>query len=103
MHSSTALVLTALVLCYAVVSGLVKRWYVAPALIFVGFGILLGPFVFDVIDVGTDAASFTVVAQLALTVILFNQAAEIDMAAVVRRRESDVPAAGRSASRWRSR
>ena len=87
MHSSTALVLTALVLCYAVVSGLVKRWYVAPALVFVGFGILLGPFVFDVIDVGTDAASFTVVAQLALTVILFNQAAEIDMAAVVRRRD----------------
>ena len=87
MHSSTALVLTALVLCYAVVSGLVKRWYVAPALVFIGFGILLGPFVFDVIDVGTDAASFTVVAQLALTVILFNQAAEIDTAAVVRRRD----------------
>ncbi len=39
------------------------------------------------IDVGTDAASFTVVAQLALTVILFNQAAELDLSAVVRRRE----------------
>jgi NhaP-type Na+/H+ or K+/H+ antiporter len=87
MHSTTAFVLTILVLCYAVVSGLVKRWYVAPALVFVVFGILLGPFVFDVIDVGTDAASFTVVAQLALTVILFNQAAELDLAAVVRRRD----------------
>ena len=75
MHSNTAFVLTVLVLCYAVVSGLVKRWYVAPALIFVLFGIVLGPFGFDVIDIGTDAASFTVVAQLALTVILFNQAA----------------------------
>ena len=40
---------------------------------------MLGPFVFDVIDVGTDAASFTIVAQLALTVILFNQAAELDL------------------------
>ena len=47
----TAFVLTVLVLCYAVVSGLVKRWYVAPALIFVLFGILLGPFGFHVIDV----------------------------------------------------
>ena len=87
MHSNTAFVLTVLVLCYAVVSGLVKRWYLAPALIFVLFGIVLGPFVFDVIDIGTDAASFTVVAQLALTVILFNQAAQLDLSVVFRRRE----------------
>ena len=86
MHSQTAFVLTVLVLCYAVVSGLVKRWYLAPALIFVLFGILLGPFGFHVIDVDTDAASFAVVAQLALTVILFNQAAALDLTAVVRRR-----------------
>ena len=31
MHSETALVLTVLVLCYAAVSGLVRRWYLAPA------------------------------------------------------------------------
>jgi NhaP-type Na+/H+ or K+/H+ antiporter len=86
MHSQTAFVLTVLVLCYAVVSGLVKRWYLAPALIFVLFGILLGPFGFHVIDVDTDAASFAVVAQLALTVILFNQAAALDLTAMVRRR-----------------
>ena len=88
MHTDTAFVLTVLVLCYSVVSGLVKRWYVAPGLIFVLFGIMLGPFGFGVIDTGagTDAASFTVVAQLALTVILFNQAAELDLSAVVRRR-----------------
>jgi NhaP-type Na+/H+ or K+/H+ antiporter len=87
MHTNTGFVLTILVLCYAVVSGVVKRWYLAPALIFVVFGIVLGPFVFDVIDVGTDAESFTVVAQLALTVILFNQACALDLTAVVRRRE----------------
>jgi NhaP-type Na+/H+ or K+/H+ antiporter len=87
MHSNTAFVLTILVLCYAVVSGLVKRWYLAPALIFVLFGMALGPFGFGIIDMGTDAESFTVVAQLALTVILFNQAAELDLSAVVRRRE----------------
>ncbi|MDX1890505.1 cation:proton antiporter [Mycolicibacterium sp. 050158] len=86
MHSSTALVLTVLVLCYAVVSGLIRRWYVAPALVFVVFGIVLGPYLLDVVDVGTDATSFIVVAQLALTVILFNQAAELDFVAVVRRR-----------------
>jgi sodium/hydrogen antiporter len=87
MHTNTAIVLTVLVLCYAVVSGLVKRWYVAPALVFVLCGIILGPFALDVIDIGTDAASFTVVAQLALTVILFNQAAKLDLSTIFRRRE----------------
>jgi NhaP-type Na+/H+ or K+/H+ antiporter len=85
--TNAAFVLTLLVLCYAVVSGLVKRWYLAPALIFVLFGIILGPFGFGVIDIGTDTASFTVVAQLALTVILFNQAVQLDLSTVFRRRE----------------
>jgi NhaP-type Na+/H+ or K+/H+ antiporter len=75
-----------LVLCYAVVSRLVKRWYIAPALMFVLFGMALGPFGLDVIDVGTEASNFTLPAQLALTVILFNQASTHDLSAVVRRR-----------------
>lgn len=86
MGTDTAFfVLTVLVLCYSVVSGLVKRWYLAPSLIFVLVGIMLGPYGFGAIDIGTDAASFTIVAQLALTVILFNQAAQLDLSAVVRR------------------
>jgi NhaP-type Na+/H+ or K+/H+ antiporter len=85
MHTDTAFVLTVLVLCYAVVSGLVKRWYIAPALIFIGFGMALGPFGFGVIEDGSDTASFTILAQLALTVILFNQAAMLDLPSVVRR------------------
>lgn len=85
MHSDTALVLTVLVLCYAVFSGLVKRWYVAPALIFIVFGMLLGPFGFGVIEAGPDTESFTVLAQLALTVILFNQAAMLDLDTLLRR------------------
>jgi NhaP-type Na+/H+ or K+/H+ antiporter len=85
LRTETAFVLTILVLCYAVVSGLVKRWYVAPALIFIGFGMALGPFGFGVMEGGTDTQSFTVLAQLALTVILFNQAAVLDLPSVVRR------------------
>ncbi len=88
MRTDTAFVLTVLVLCYAVFSGLVKRIYIAPALIFVAFGMALGPFGFGVInvaDVGNGASLFTILAQLALTVILFNQAAMLDLPAVVRR------------------
>jgi NhaP-type Na+/H+ or K+/H+ antiporter len=87
LHTNTAIVLTVLVLGYAMVSGLVKRWYLAPALIFVLAGIVFGPFVLDVIDVGTGTASFTVIAQLALTVILFNQAVQLDLSTMFRRRE----------------
>ncbi len=85
MRTETAFVLTILVLCYAVVSGLVKRWYVAPALIFIAFGMVLGPFGFGVMEAGTHTQGFTILAQLALTVILFNQAAMLDLPSVVRR------------------
>ena len=85
MATDTALVLTVLVLCYAVVSGLVNRWYLAPALIFVAFGIMFGPFGFGFVETGPDTESFTILAQLALTVIVFNQAAELDLRALVRR------------------
>ncbi len=85
MHTATSFVLTLLVLGYAVVSGLVSRWYVAPALIFVGLGMALGPFGFNLLDAGPGTQGYTVLAQLALTVILFNQAAKLDPARVLRR------------------
>jgi NhaP-type Na+/H+ or K+/H+ antiporter len=85
VHSNTALVLTLLVLGYAVVSALVNRWYIAPALIFIAMGMLLGPSGLQVIDASPEAGSFTVLAQLALTVILFNQAARLDIRSVVSR------------------
>lgn len=86
MNASTAITLILLVLGYGVISGLVKRWYVAPALIFVLCGMALGPFGLGAIDVGTQAGRFTLPAQLALTVILFNQASTIELSSVARRR-----------------
>jgi NhaP-type Na+/H+ or K+/H+ antiporter len=84
MHTETAFTLTFLVLAYAVVSGLVRRAYVAPALIFVVFGAALGPAGLGLIDVKNAAAeSFTVLAQLALTVILFNQASRLNLRTVL--------------------
>ena len=85
MHTATSFVLTLMVLGYAVVSGLVNRWYVAPALIFVGLGMLFGPFGFNLLAAGPGTDGYTLLAQLALTVILFNQAAKLDPAKVLRR------------------
>jgi NhaP-type Na+/H+ or K+/H+ antiporter len=82
-YSNAAVVLTALVLGYAVVSGLVKRWYLAPALIFVLLEMMLGPYGFGVLRVADEIQLFTVLAQIALAVILFNQAAALDVFASV--------------------
>lgn len=43
MRTETLLVISVLVLCFATVSGLVKRYCIAPALIFVLIGVALGP------------------------------------------------------------
>lgn len=85
MHTQTTFVLTLLVLVYAVISGLVKKWYVAPALIFMVLGMALGPFGLHVLDAGPEAQSFAILAQLALTVILFNQAAMLNPDAILSR------------------
>ena len=76
-HSITPLVLAVLVLGYAVVSEQVNRSYVAPALIFMLLGMALGPFGFHLLEAGPATDGYTVLAQLALTVILFNQAAKL--------------------------
>jgi NhaP-type Na+/H+ or K+/H+ antiporter len=85
VNTETAFLLTISVLCYAVVSGLVRRWYVAPALIFVALGIALGPSGFDLIEDEAGTRGFAILAQLALTVILFNQASALDPRALLRR------------------
>jgi NhaP-type Na+/H+ or K+/H+ antiporter len=86
VHAEAAFVLTILVLCYALVSGLVKRLRVAPALIFVACGVFLGPSVLGWVKVGPHTEGFTVLAQSALTVILFNQASMLDLRAALRGR-----------------
>jgi len=77
VHNETAFVLTLLVFGYALISGLVKQWFVAPALIFVVLGMALGPFGLNLLDAGPGTEGYTVLAQLALTVILFVQASNL--------------------------
>ncbi len=77
MHYTTPLVLAVLVLGYAVVSERVNRSFIAPALIFLLLGMGLGPFGLGVLEAGAGTEGYTVLAQLALTMILFNQAAKL--------------------------
>jgi NhaP-type Na+/H+ or K+/H+ antiporter len=78
VHQTTPLVLAVLVLGYALVSKQVNRSYVAPALIFMLLGMALGPFGLHLLEAGPGTEGYTILAQLALTVILFNQAANLN-------------------------
>jgi len=77
VHQTTPLVLAVLVLGYALVSEKVSRSFIAPALIFLLLGMALGPFGLHLLDAGAGTEGYTALAQLALTVILFNQAAKL--------------------------
>ena len=77
MHQTTPLVLAVLVLGYALVSEQVNRSFIAPALIFLLLGMALGPFGLHLLDAGSGTEGYTTLAQLALTVILFNQASKL--------------------------
>ena len=79
MHQTTPLVLAVLVLGYALVSEKVNRSFIAPALIFLLLGMALGPFGLHLLDAGPATEGYTILAQLALTVILFNQAAKLNL------------------------
>lgn len=76
-HQTTPLVLAVLVLGYAVFSEQVNRRFIAPALIFMLLGMALGPFGLHLIEAGPGTEGYTSLAQLALTVILFSQAAKL--------------------------
>jgi Sodium/hydrogen exchanger family len=70
------MVITGPALCFALISGVVKRHYVAPALIFVSMGLVLGPSGLGVVQIRAGREDCTILAELALTVILFNQASK---------------------------
>ena len=79
MHHTTPLVLAVLVVGYALFSEKVNRSFIAPALIFLLLGMGLGPFGLHLLEAGPGTEGYTTLAQLALTVILFNQASALHL------------------------
>lgn len=79
MHQTTPLVLAVLVVGYALVSEKVNRLFIAPALIFLLLGMGLGPFGLHLLEAGPGTEGYTTLAQLALTMILFNQASALHL------------------------
>lgn len=88
MEWSLALVALAL-LGVAGVSRRLSGTPVTPAMLFVAFGLLVGPEVLDGIDVSSSSATVRTLAEATLALVLFSDASRIDLGAL--RRTVDVP------------
>ncbi|MFI5666279.1 cation:proton antiporter [Streptomyces sp. NPDC051704] len=62
---------------YALVSRRLSGTPVSGAMVFVGFGILLGPAVLDLVSLRQDSAQLRILVELALTLVLFTDAATV--------------------------
>ncbi len=85
-----ALALVALALLgVAAVSRRLAGTPITPAIVFVAFGLLVGPKVLDGIDLSSSGATVRVLAEATLALVLFSDASRIDLGAL--RRTLDVP------------
>src|SRR3954469_23116473 len=89
MESALALVAPAL-LGVAAVSQRLAGSPITPAMLFVAFGLLVGPRVLDGIDVTSSSAVVRRLAEATLALVLFSDASRIDLRAL--RRAAGVPA-----------
>jgi len=72
-------ILAAIVLVYGAVSGRLERSPVSGALVFMGIGLLLGPFGFGVLELSVDSGELRTLAELTLALVLFVEAADADV------------------------
>src|SRR5512144_381011 len=85
-----ALALVALALVgVATVSGRLSGTPITPAILFVAFGLLVGPKALDGIDLSSSSATVRALAETTLALVLFSDASRIDLRAL--RRTVDVP------------
>src|SRR5215213_2818943 len=88
MHWALALVALAL-LGVAAVSQRLAGTPITPAVLFVAFGLLVGPKALDGVDLSSSSATVRVLAEATLALVLFSDASRIDLGAL--RRTFDVP------------
>ncbi len=75
-------ILAGVLFAYSLVSRRLDRWAITAPMVFVTAGILLGPDVFDLTDLELTSETGLLVAELALVIVLFADAARIDLMAL---------------------
>ena len=79
MESLTFVIVAFGLLGYALVSGRLQQSAITPPMVFVAFGLIIGPGVLAVADLDVDTAVIDTLAELTLVLVLFTDAARIDL------------------------
>jgi NhaP-type Na+/H+ or K+/H+ antiporter len=77
------------ILAFGLVSGRLERSMLTPPMVFVLFGLVLGPQVLDLAEFDVEFGFVHTLAELALVLVLFGDASRIDLKLLVR--EHDIP------------
>lgn len=90
MEFTSIAVVAGFVLAYALVSRRLETTPVTGPILFVGFGILLGPSGIDVLEIGLDEGAVRALAEATLILLLFTDAIRINLRQL--RNQLDLPA-----------
>ena len=82
-------ILALFILVYSSVAGRVERTWVSGPILFITFGLLIGPLGLDLLSFKTDGETLRTLAELTLALVLFTDAAGADM--VVLRKTEALP------------
>ena len=78
MYENLAL-LAGFVLLYSTVAGAIERTWICGAIVFTGFGLLVGPLGLDLLTWETDRQTIRTLAEVTLALVLFTDAAGADI------------------------
>lgn len=75
-------ILAAVLFAYSLISGRLQRFQISAPMVFVAAGVLLGPDVLDATELELTSETGLLVAEAALVIVLFSDAARIDLSAL---------------------
>lgn len=89
MDATTLVLIAIAIVGYGAVSRRAQSWPVTPPMVFVAFGLLISPAGLGLVDLDLDSRFIQALTELTLIVILFTDAARIDLRLLLR--EHDLP------------
>lgn len=90
MDLATVALLAGFVVVFSLFSHRIEPWPVSGPMVFVAFGLVIGPEALDIAHIELESESVVVLAEVTLAVLLFSDAARLDVPAL--RRDPGIPA-----------
>lgn len=89
MTVQTFAIAAAFTLAFALISGRLEKSIITAPMAFVAFGLLLSPQIFNLLEINMESELVQIIAELTLVLVLFTDAARIDLKRL--KRQHDIP------------